>query len=120
MSNSLQPHGLKPEYWCGQPFPSPGDLPNPGIKPRSPTLQVDSLPAEPQGKLFPKEGGKEGVLERIPTSLVRLFFFKFCLFVCFMWSIFKVFIEFITILLLVYILVSWPPGFWDLSFPTRD
>ena len=30
--------------------PSPGDLPNPGIKPRSPTLQADSLPAEPQGK----------------------------------------------------------------------
>ena len=40
----------RPEYWCGQPFPSPGDLPNPGIKPRSPTLQADSLPAEPQGK----------------------------------------------------------------------
>ena len=38
------------EYWSGQPFPSPGDLPNSGIKPRSPTLQVDSLPAEPQGK----------------------------------------------------------------------
>ena len=33
----------------GQPFPSPGD-PNPGIKPRSPTLRADSLPAEPQGK----------------------------------------------------------------------
>ena len=32
-------------------FPSPGDLPNPGIEPRSPTLQVDSLTAEPQGKL---------------------------------------------------------------------
>jgi len=31
-------------------FPSPGDLPNPGIKPRSPALQVDSLPAEPPGK----------------------------------------------------------------------
>ena len=31
-------------------FPSPGDLPNPGIEPRSPTLQVDSLPAEPPGK----------------------------------------------------------------------
>ena len=31
-------------------FPSPGDLPNPGIKPRSPALQSDSLPAEPQGK----------------------------------------------------------------------
>ena len=32
------------------PFPSPGDLPNPGLKPRSPTLEADSLPAEPQGK----------------------------------------------------------------------
>ena len=45
------PNGLqcmefsRPEYWSGQPFPSPGDLLNPGIKPRSPTLQVDSLPA---------------------------------------------------------------------------
>jgi len=34
----------------GSLFPSPGNLPNPGIKPRSPSLQVDSLPAEPQGK----------------------------------------------------------------------
>ena len=33
------------------PFPSPRDLPNPGIKPGSPTLQADSLPAEPQGRL---------------------------------------------------------------------
>ena len=40
----------RPEYWSGQPFPSPGDLPNPGIEPRSPTLQADYLPAEPQGK----------------------------------------------------------------------
>ena len=39
----------RPEYWSGQPFPSPGDLPNPGIKPRSPMLQVDSLPAELPG-----------------------------------------------------------------------
>ena len=36
-----------PEYWSEQPFPSPGDLSNAGIKPRSPTLQEDSLPAEP-------------------------------------------------------------------------
>jgi len=34
------------EYWSGLPFPSPGDLPNPGIKPGSPTLQVDSLLSE--------------------------------------------------------------------------
>ena len=38
-----------PEYWRGQPFPSPGDLPNPGIEPGSPTLQVDSLAAELPG-----------------------------------------------------------------------
>ena len=37
------------EYWSGLPFPSPGDLPNPGIEPMSPTLQADFLPAEPQG-----------------------------------------------------------------------
>ena len=40
------------EYWSGLPFPSPGDLPNPGIKPGSPALQADSLPTEPLGKLM--------------------------------------------------------------------
>ena len=40
----------RPEYWSGWPFPSPEDLPNPGIKPRSPSLKVDSLQAEPQVK----------------------------------------------------------------------
>jgi len=38
------------EYWSGLPFPSPGDLLNPGIKPRSPALQTDALPSEPPGK----------------------------------------------------------------------
>ena len=38
------------EYWSGLPFPSPGDLPNPGIKPMSPALQADSLPYEPPAK----------------------------------------------------------------------
>ena len=38
------------EYWSGLPFPSPGDLPNPGIKSRFPALQDDSLPYEPPGK----------------------------------------------------------------------
>ena len=37
-------------YWSGLPFPSPGDLPSPGIEPRSLALQVDSLPSEPRGK----------------------------------------------------------------------
>ena len=36
------------EYWSGLPFPSPGDLPDPGIEPRSPTLQADALTSEPQ------------------------------------------------------------------------
>ena len=38
------------EYWSGLPSPPPRDLPNPGIEPRSPALQVDSLPSEPPGK----------------------------------------------------------------------
>ena len=38
------------EYWSGLPFPSPGDLPNPGIEPGSPALQTDALSSEPLGK----------------------------------------------------------------------
>ena len=38
------------EYWSGLPFPSPGDLPHPGIEPRSPALQADTLTSEPPGK----------------------------------------------------------------------
>ena len=40
------------EYWSGLPFPSPGDLPNPGIKARSPAFQADALTSEPPGKLM--------------------------------------------------------------------
>ena len=43
------------KYWSGLSIPSPAHLPNPGIKPRSPSLQADSLPVEPQGK--PKNTG---------------------------------------------------------------
>ena len=38
------------EYWSGLPFPSPGDLPDPGIETGSPALQADALPSEPPGK----------------------------------------------------------------------
>ena len=65
----------RPEHWSGQTFPSPGNLPNPGIKPRTLTLQADSLPAEPQGKpkntgvgsvsllqgIFPTQGSNPGL-----------------------------------------------------------
>ena len=39
------------EHWSGLPFPSPGDLSDPGIEPGSPALQADSLPTEPPGKI---------------------------------------------------------------------
>ena len=51
------------EYWSGLIFPSPGDLPNPGIEPTSPALQADSFTAEPSGK------------SRCPYSSPEFFFF---------------------------------------------
>ena len=57
MSDSLQPRQAPPsmgfsrqEYWSGLPFPSPGDLPDPGIEPGSPALQTDALLSEPPGE----------------------------------------------------------------------
>ena len=44
------------EYWSGLPCPPPGDLPDPGIKLRSPALQVDSLPTEPSGNCLHRKG----------------------------------------------------------------
>ena len=47
----LWPWGFsRKEYWSGLPCPYPGDLPKPGMEPRSPALHADSLPAEPPGK----------------------------------------------------------------------
>ena len=54
------------EYWSGVVIPPPGDLPNPGIKPRSPALWTDSLPAEPQRK--PRNTGV------VSLSLLQLIF----------------------------------------------
>ena len=62
VSDSLRPHGLQPtrllypwgfsrqENWSALPCPAPGDLPNPGMKVRSPALQVNSSPTEPPVK----------------------------------------------------------------------
>ena len=44
--------GFSRHNWSGLPFPCPGDLPNPGIKPRSPALQADALTSEPPGKTW--------------------------------------------------------------------
>ena len=40
----------RPEQWSGEPFPSPGDLPKPGIEPGSPAFQADALTSAPPGK----------------------------------------------------------------------
>ena len=45
------------EYWSGLPFPSPGDLPDPGIEPRSPSLRAETLPSELPGKSKVEEPG---------------------------------------------------------------
>ena len=78
MSDSVQPHGLySPWNSPGQNtgvdslsflqgiFPSPGDLPDPGIEPRSPPLQADSLPAEPQEKPMNIGAGSLSLLQGI-------------------------------------------------------
>ena len=49
------------ECWSGLPFPSPGDLPDPGIEPRSPALQAGALPSKPPGK--PIFNSKIGVVQ---------------------------------------------------------
>ena len=58
LPGSLSMEFSRQEYRSGWPFPSPGDLPNAGIEPRSPALQADSLPSEPSGK--PKNTGVSG------------------------------------------------------------
>ena len=58
----------RPEYWSGWSFPSPGDLPNPGIEHRSPTLQADSIPAEPPEKPKITTVGSLSLLQQIFPS----------------------------------------------------
>ena len=80
MFNSLWLHGLQParllcawgfsrqEEWSGLPCHLPGDLPNPGIEPRSPVLQEDSLPSELPGKPKNTGVGTWSLLQGILTS----------------------------------------------------
>ena len=51
------------EYWSGLPFPSPGDLSDPGIEPRSPALQADALLSEPPGEIQCRVRKGEGRVE---------------------------------------------------------
>ena len=69
------------EYWSGLPFPSPGDLPDPGIEPGSLAPQADSLPSEPAGK--PKsESFSNFCINLMACHVERIL--KYSLFLCFL------------------------------------
>ena len=88
------------EYWNGLPFPSL-QLLNPGKADRLLSLTIAPHPLSSMS----------------PWLFHVSFFFKIFFS---MWTIFKVFIDFVTALLLFYVLVFWPQGMWDLSSLTRD
>ena len=58
------------EYWTGLPFPSPADLPDPGIEPGSPELQADSLPSEPPREVQ-RQNDKPVTLPTIITKMKK-------------------------------------------------
>ena len=83
------------EHWSGLPFPSPGDLPNPGVEPGSPALQADSLPTEIWGEPiqsesvrgpYPLDLGPESFL--VPNALFVCLHLTFLVFSC--WSHFPI------------------------------
>ena len=56
------------EYWSGLPFPSPGDLPEPGIEPGSSVLWTDALPSEPPGK----------PIHNVIMGIIKFYYHLFC------------------------------------------
>ena len=72
------------EYWSGSPFPSPGDLSDPGIEPGSPALQADALPSEPPGKLSKKWvtlmdfNNKVYLTQHVPNSITSTYALTLC------------------------------------------
>ena len=78
------------EYWSGLPFPSPGDLPDPGIEPRSPALQADALTSEPRGKpLTILDSVLKSKDVTLPTKvyIVKTMIFPVVMYECESWSI---------------------------------
>ena len=61
------------EYWSGLPFPSPGDLPDPGIEPGSPALEAGTLTSEPPGKptVSLELGGKQQIEKKMEAPKVE-------------------------------------------------
>ena len=63
---------FRQEYWSGLPFPSPGNLPDPGINPRFPALQADSLPSEPPGMPWKRPAAAAAAAAKSPQSCPTL------------------------------------------------
>ena len=74
------------EYWNGLPFASPGDLPNPGIKPGCPALQADALPSEPPRKPNKEKPDKENQMKKNQTQKAMYYIISFQLSICPLWT----------------------------------
>ena len=90
MSNFLQPYELQParfsvmgfsrqKYWSGLPCPSPGDLLNPGIKPKSPILQANSFPTEPKPKHLSSNMKNKLIISKLQQNFGKYSFHLFIL-----------------------------------------
>ena len=74
------------EYWSGLPFPSPGDLPNPGIEPGCPALQADALPSESPRKPNEEKPDEENQRKKNQTQKAMYYMISFQLSICPLWT----------------------------------
>ena len=100
------PHSMgfsRQEYWTGLPFPSPGDLPDPGIEPWSPTLQADALTSEPPGKPNGDSSFHLMYTDLVRVNCIILLYFLFLLNTCLSLDILSVqFLPLLNIYLYMY------------------
>ena len=107
------------EYRSGLPCPPPGDLPNQGIKPRSPASQVDSLPAEPQGKPKNPGVGSLSLLQQIFLTqelnqglphcrrILYQLSYQGSPYPCIFWALFLLFLAFLWVICIPFRFPSW-------------
>ena len=114
------------EYWSGLPFPSPGALPDPGIEPKSPTLQADALSSEPPEKPVISWLRRVNLLEHWIYQLSKgeiklrvLLYFLSIYAITFMYCFWPAFLFLLTMSLSLFFLAMLC-GIQDLSSPTRD
>ena len=94
---------FRQQYWMALPFPSPGDLPYPGIKPWSPTLQADALTSEPPGKPNGDSSFHLMYTDLVRVNCIILLYFLFLLNSCLILDILRVqFLPLLNIYLYMY------------------